>query len=78
MPGPDNDTIDGGAGDDSMAGGDGDDTYVVDSDTDEVIEAVDGGTDLIQAASSSPGTTFTAAANVEDLTPRHRCKQCHW
>ena len=66
--GSNNDTIDGGAGDDSMAGGDGDDTYVVDSDTDEVIEAVDGGTDLIQAASSSPGTTFTAAANVEDLT----------
>ena len=63
-----NDTIDGGAGNDSMTGGAGDDTYVVDTAADVIVEVNGGGTDLIQAASTTAGTTFTAAANIENLT----------
>ena len=62
------DSIDGGAGADSMTGGAGDDTYVVDSAADVIVELDDEGTDLIQAASTTAGTTFTAASFVEKLT----------
>ena len=58
-----NDTLNGGAGNDTMVGGSGNDTYVVDSTTDVVTEALNEGTDLVQA-----GVTYTLAANVENLT----------
>lgn len=58
-----NDTLNGGAGADQMTGGSGDDTFVVDVAGDTVIEAVDGGIDLVQSA-----VTYTLSANVENLT----------
>jgi Ca2+-binding RTX toxin-like protein len=58
-----NDTLDGGTGADSMLGGSGNDTYTVDTAGDIVIEALDGGTDLINSAIS-----YTLAANTENLT----------
>ena len=61
-----NDTLDGGAGDDdTLNGGAGDDLYVVDSDTDTIIEANGEGTDTVAAS-----VTFSIAAldDVENLT----------
>jgi Ca2+-binding RTX toxin-like protein len=66
-----NDTIDGGGGADLMNGGNGDDTFFVDTyssngistDDDQVIEAVGGGTDTVNASVS-----YKLAANVENLT----------
>ena len=58
-----NDTLDGGAGADRMAGGLGDDTYVIDSASDTVTEALNAGTDLLQATVSK-----VLGANVEHLT----------
>ena len=58
-----NDTLDGGAGNDTMIGGAGNDTYVVDSALDVVTEALNEGTDTVQAT-----VTFTLSANVENLT----------
>lgn len=58
-----NDTLDGGAGNDRLEGGAGDDVYIVDSGSDQVIEAVGGGVDQVQASA-----TTTLAANVENLT----------
>ncbi|WP_051412792.1 calcium-binding protein [Methylophilus sp. 5] len=58
-----NNILDGGAGADSMEGGKGNDTYIVDEEDDEVIEAVDGGTDLVKASVDYELTDF-----VENLT----------
>jgi Ca2+-binding RTX toxin-like protein len=58
-----NDTVDGGAGDDKMWGEKGDDTYRVDSRSDSVTETADGGTDTVEAWSSS----FKLGAYVEHL-----------
>ncbi|BAY22674.1 YD repeat-containing protein [Calothrix sp. NIES-2100] len=59
-----NDTLNGGAGVDSLIGGAGNDTYIIDS-SDIVTEAVNGGTDTIQAGFSF---NLTTVANVENLT----------
>ncbi|MDK2126924.1 calcium-binding protein, partial [Parachitinimonas caeni] len=58
-----NDTLDGGTGNDSLSGGDGDDSYLVDSAGDVIVEAVNQGTDHVQASVS-----FTLGNNLENLT----------
>jgi Ca2+-binding RTX toxin-like protein len=58
-----NDTIDGGAGNDAMWGGTGNDTYVVDSQSDSVVENPNEGTDTVTAS-----VDCTLAGNVENLT----------
>ncbi|MBN8487012.1 MAG: calcium-binding protein [Burkholderiales bacterium] len=56
--------LDGGKGSDTMRGGQGNDTYVVDSSTDVVSEAADGGSDTIET-----GLSWTLSqAFVEHLT----------
>ncbi|WPN49562.1 peroxidase family protein [Pseudomonas sp. P8_241] len=60
----DNDTLNGGLGADAMNGGTGNDTFVVDNVGDTVIEAVGGGTDLVQTSLA----TYLLNANVENLT----------
>jgi Ca2+-binding RTX toxin-like protein len=60
------DYLDGGNGNDTMAGGPGNDRYIVDSNTDVVIEALSrgaGGTDTVETSVST-----TAPVNVENLT----------
>ena len=59
-----NDSLNGGAGIDTMAGGLGNDTYIVDSSADLVTEAVGAGVDQVR----SSATSYTLAANVENLT----------
>ena len=59
-----NDTLNGGLGADAMNGGAGNDTFVVDNTGDTVIEALNGGTDLVQTSLAS----YTLGANVENLT----------
>ena len=58
-----NNVLDGGAGADTMIGGAGNDTYVVDNVGDVVTEALNEGTDTVQAS-----VTYTLGANVENLT----------
>ncbi|HEX5360789.1 MAG TPA: hypothetical protein VFW49_06855, partial [Fluviicoccus sp.] len=58
-----NDTLNGGGGIDTLAGGFGNDAYIVDSDTDILMEAAGAGTDTVQ---SSVGLTLSG--NVENLT----------
>ncbi len=58
-----NDTLNGGTGADTMLGGLGNDTYIVDNTADVVTEALNEGTDLVQAS-----VTTTLNANVENLT----------
>ncbi|HEV2746335.1 MAG TPA: M10 family metallopeptidase [Allosphingosinicella sp.] len=55
--------LDGGAGADLLAGGSGDDCYVIDLARDEVVEAADGGTDLVRSFISC-----RLGANLENLT----------
>ena len=57
-----NDTLNGGAGADTLIGGLGDDTYVVDNVGDVVTEAVNEGTDTVEASVS-----YALGANVENL-----------
>jgi Ca2+-binding RTX toxin-like protein len=56
------DTLDGGSGADRMAGGPDDDTYLVDNVGDTVIEAANGGMDVVQSS-----VNYTLSANVEKL-----------
>ena len=56
--------LDGGHGADTLIGGGGNDTYVVDDAGDVVVEAANGGTDLVQTSLSA----YTLGANVENLT----------
>ncbi|MHA4866224.1 calcium-binding protein [Duganella sp. PWIR1] len=58
-----NDTLDGGAGNDTMDGGQGNDTYYVDSATDTVTEAANGGNDSIITTL----TTYTLGATLENV-----------
>jgi Ca2+-binding RTX toxin-like protein len=59
-----NDTLDGGVGNDALSGGANDDTYIVDSVSDTVTEAVSEGTDEVQAK-----VTYTISdVDVENLT----------
>ena len=55
--------IDGGKGADTMAGGAGDDTYLVDNAADQIVEAAQEGTDLVQSSVS-----YTLQAEVDNLT----------
>jgi Ca2+-binding RTX toxin-like protein len=57
--------LDGGDGTDTMTGGLGNDTYVVDDAGDQVVEAADGGTDLVK---SNIDFTLAALAFVENVT----------
>jgi len=58
-----NDTLDGGAGIDTLIGGAGDDSYVVDSTSDVITEALNEGTDSVSASAS-----YTLSSNIERLT----------
>ncbi len=58
-----NDLLQGGLGADTMTGGLGDDTYFANGHTDIVVEAVDGGHDLMNSAVS-----WTLQGTLEDLT----------
>ncbi|MBH0182965.1 MAG: hypothetical protein HP490_15160 [Nitrospira sp.] len=58
-----NDRLDGGTGNDTLAGGAGNDTYVVDSASDSITEALNGGTDVVESTAS-----VTLDTNVEHLT----------
>jgi VCBS repeat-containing protein len=56
--------LDGGAGSDRLTGGAGNDTYVLDSRTDTVVEALDGGIDGVEYSGID---AYTLANNVENL-----------
>ncbi len=58
------DTLNGGGGGDTLVGLAGNDTYIVNNAGVTVTEAAGGGTDTVQTSLS----TFTLAANVENLT----------
>lgn len=59
------DVLKGGSGEDKLYGGLDDDTYLVDDDTDEVIEYSGEGRDLVKAS-----VTYELSDNVEDLGRR--------
>ena len=59
-----NDTLNGGIGNDAMSGGVGNDTYVVDNESDQAIENLGEGTDVVQATL----TSYTLSTNFESLT----------
>jgi Ca2+-binding RTX toxin-like protein len=54
--------LDGGTGIDSLAGGLGNDTYIVDTITDTITEAVGAGVDTVQSS-----VTYTLGANLDNL-----------
>jgi Ca2+-binding RTX toxin-like protein len=60
------DTLDGNGGGDILSGLDGDDTYIVRGSDDRVIEAADGGYDLVQISFASGA--YTLGANLENAT----------
>ncbi|MEH2435881.1 MAG: calcium-binding protein [Nostoc sp.] len=60
-----NDTLDGGTGSDILDGGTGDDTYIIDSSSDTIREAINSGTDSVRSS-----ITYTLGANLENLTLR--------
>src|SRR3546814_10171120 len=57
-----NDQLDGGYGVDQMTGGIGDDTYVVDTESDVIVEQVGEGFDVVNAHSS-----YSLSGNIEKL-----------
>ncbi|WP_408639541.1 beta strand repeat-containing protein, partial [Neoroseomonas rubea] len=59
-----NDTLDGGTGTDSLLGGIGDDFYRVESQADVIVEALNAGSDTVQATA---GAAYTLGANIETL-----------
>lgn len=61
-----NDTLDGGAGVDTLAGGTGDDLYVVRSQSTVIVEALNAGTDTIEA-DITYSLNSARTANVEHL-----------
>ncbi|MGZ8915339.1 MAG: choice-of-anchor L domain-containing protein [Methylobacter sp.] len=58
-----NNILDGGVGNDTLKGGLGDDSYVVDSSTDKITEALNAGVDTVQSSAAS----YVLAPNVENL-----------
>ena len=58
-----NDTLDGGTGGDTMYGGSGHDLYVVDSDSDVVVEGYNEGTDTVRSLIAD----YTLGSEVENL-----------
>jgi len=58
-------TLDGMDGTDTLIGGAGNDTYVVDSTTDTIIEAANGGKDIVR---SLVNFSLASISNVENLT----------
>ncbi len=64
IAGDGNDTLDGGQGNDSMTGGAGDDLYIVDSASDVVVEASNGGSDTVETTL----VAYTLGLNVDNLT----------
>jgi Ca2+-binding RTX toxin-like protein len=56
------DTLNGGGGTDRLVGGLDDDTYIVDAQTDVIVENLNEGTDTVQATAS-----YTLGANLENL-----------
>ena len=58
-----NDILDGDTGNDALIGGAGDDTYFVDSATDVITEAANGGADVVH----STAATYLLSAEVENL-----------
>ena len=67
-----NDTLYGGTGINTLTGGTGDDTYIISSTSNTLVEAAGGGTDTVVLdatfAATNAGTTYTLAANFENLT----------
>jgi Ca2+-binding RTX toxin-like protein len=61
-----NNILDGKGGADTLIGGDGNDTYVVDNAGDIVTEDANKGTDLVQVAIATPGSSYTLTADVEN------------
>jgi len=60
-----NDYLDGGLGTDTLVGGAGDDVYLVDTTTDTITEAANGGIDTVQ---SSVTYILGTSSNLENLT----------
>lgn len=61
------DSLDGGSGNDLLSGGEGDDIYVIGSTRDKVIEASDGGLDMIKSSVSIDLDSINSK-NVENVT----------
>ncbi|WP_198378199.1 calcium-binding protein, partial [Neoroseomonas rubea] len=59
-----NDTLEGGLGIDSLIGGVDSDLYIVEGQADVIVEALNAGSDTVQATA---GAAYTLGANLEDL-----------